>query len=101
VTTTQRNLIHDLYIMRRLPALARDAGLRLRRTRAHAYVQTETPDYLLSLVARGTDAAATAGDIGPALAEGFRSEATRRAAEGTFYGAILFVILVAEKPGGA
>ncbi|MCI5077203.1 methyltransferase domain-containing protein [Oricola sp.] len=98
MTAAQRNLIHDPYVMRRLPALVRAAGFGACRTRAHGYMQTETPDYLLSLIGRSVDAAAAAGEFGSELAAGLASEASRRVADGTFYGAILFVSLIAEKP---
>ena len=98
MTATQRNLIHDPYIMRRLPALARAAGFVVHDIEAHGYVQTGHPDYLLSLIERGVDAATVAGECGPDLAEGFKREAARRVADGSFYGAILFVSLIAAKP---
>lgn len=101
MTATQRNLIHDPYIMRRLPRLVRDAGFEIRNIEAHGYVQTENPDYLLSLIERGVDAAASAGECGVDLAKAFKIEASRRVAEGSFYGAILFVSLIAQKPGTA
>jgi len=98
MTATQRNLIHDPYIMRRLPALARSAGFDVHGMEAHGYLQTEEPDYLLTLIARGVDAADRAGECGTDLADGFKREAERRVTEGIFYGAILFVSVVAEKP---
>ena len=98
MSAAQRNLIHDPYIMRRLPALVSAAGFARCRTRSHGYMQTENPDYLLSLIGRSVDAASASGEIGPELAAGFKSEASRRVADGTFYGAILFVSLFAEKP---
>ena len=97
----QRHLIHDPYIMRRLAGLARVAGFAVRTLEAHGYVQTEHPDYLLSLIARGADAAVRTGECGPALATGLKLEAERRVAESSFYGAILFVSLIAEKPAAA
>lgn len=98
MSAAQRNLVHDPYIMRRLPALVSAAGFEASRARSHGYMQTENPDYLLSLVGRGVDAASASGEIGTDLAAGFKSEASRRVADGTFYGAILFVSLLAEKP---
>jgi len=49
------------------------------------------------LLSRGTHAAAQAGEIGQGLVDGFAQEAHRRVANGTFYGAILFLSLVARK----
>lgn len=97
----QRNLIHDPFIMRRLAGLARAAGFVVCGIEAHGYVQTDQPDYLLSLIARGAEAATRNGEIDRDLAAGLEREAARRVAEGTFYGAILFVSLIAEKPAAA
>jgi hypothetical protein len=54
---------------------------------------------LLTLLSRGTNAAAHAGEIGQGLVDGFAQEARRRVANGTFYGAILFLSLAARKDG--
>lgn len=96
--TTQRNLIHDLYIMRRLPRLMTEVGFTTLLTKAHGFVQTTTADYMLSLLARGAQAGYRAGEYGEHLADAFQAEANRRAIEGSFYGAILFVSTVARKP---
>jgi arsenite methyltransferase len=92
-----RNLVHAPYIMRRLPALVTAAGFSLQSVEPHGYVQTTTPDYLLTLLSRGAHATAQAGEIGRELVEGFDHEARRRVANGTFYGAILFLSLAARK----
>lgn len=94
----QRHLIHDPYVMRHLPGLTRAVGFEVRQIEPHGYVQTERPDYLVSLIARGVAAAVRAGECGAELAAGLEREAERRVAAGTFYGAILFVSLIAEKP---
>jgi len=92
-----RNMMHAPYIMRRLPALVTAAGFSVQAVEPHGYVQTATPDYLLTLLSRGTHAAAQAGEIGRELLDGFAQEARRRVANGTFYGAILFLSLAARK----
>ena len=94
-----RHLVHAPHIMRRLPALIAAAGLSLQSLEPHGYVQTERPDYLLTLLARGMSAAARAGEIGAALVDSFDREARWRVANGTFFGALLFLSLVARKPG--
>ncbi len=98
MTATQRNLIHDCYIMRRLPALMEDAGFHPPQCTAHGFVQTQRADYLRSLISRGVNAAAKAAEIGQNLSEAFQTEATRRITNGTFFGAILFISAVATKP---
>jgi arsenite methyltransferase len=95
-----RNMVHAPYIMRRLPGLVTAAGFSVQSVEPHGYVQTTSPDYLLSLLSRGTSAAARAGEIGQALVDGFDQEARRRVANGTFYGALLFLSLTARKELG-
>jgi arsenite methyltransferase len=94
-----RNLVHAPYIMRRLPALVTAAGFSLQAVEPHGYVQTTSPAYLLSLLSRGTNAAAQAGEIGQELVDSFDREARRRVANGSFYGALLFLSLTARKVG--
>jgi arsenite methyltransferase len=96
-----RNLVHAPYIMRQLPAQVTAAGFSVQSLEPHAYVQTTSPDYLLTLISRGVTAAGRAGEVGQILVEGFEREAQRRVANGTFYGAMLFLSLTARKPGGA
>ena len=94
-----RNMVHAPFLMRRLPALVTAAGLNVQSVESHGYVQTISPNFLLTLLSRGTNAAAQAGEIGQGLADGFIEEARRRVANGTFYGAILFLSLAARKDG--
>jgi hypothetical protein len=94
-----RHTVHAPYLMRRLPALVAAAGFRVKSVESHGYVQTASPDFLLTLLARGTNAASRAGEIGQRLVDGFDQEARRRVANGTFYGAMLFLSLVARKGG--
>ena len=92
-----RNLVHAPYIMRRLPALVTAAGFSLQSVEPHGYVQATSPAYLLTLLSRGTRAAAQAGEIGQELVDSFDREARRRVANGSFYGAMLFLSLTARK----
>jgi arsenite methyltransferase len=94
-----RNLVHAPYVMRRLAALVTAAGLTVQSVEPHGYVQTKSPDYLLTLLARGNNAAVRAGEVGGEVVDGFDREARRRVANGTFYGAILFLSLTARKDG--
>ncbi|MBY6122508.1 methyltransferase domain-containing protein [Mameliella alba] len=98
MVSTQRNLIHDPYIMRHLPRMMREAGFEAPESRAYGFVQTERPAYIQSLMARGVTAAAAAGDCSEALAQGFRDETDARVEAGRFYGAILFACHAARKP---
>jgi len=101
VDAVLRNLVHAPYIMRQLPALVSAAGFRVESLQPHGYVQTTSPDYLLTLLSRGTTAACRAGEIGQMLVDGFEREAERRVASGTFYGAMLFLSLTARKTNDA
>jgi ubiquinone/menaquinone biosynthesis C-methylase UbiE len=94
-----RHMMHAPYIMRRLPALVAAAGFSVQSVEPHGYVQTTRPDFLLTQLSRGTNAAARAGEIGQGLVDAFAQEARRRVANGTFYGAILFLSLAARKDG--
>ena len=98
MTATQRNLIHDGYIMRKLPRMMVEAGFCTPQTDAHGFVQTSDAAYLQSLLARGVAAAATSGEFGADLAEAFSAEAAKRVAAGRFYGAILFISAMTQKP---
>ena len=88
-----RNMVHAPYIMRRLPALAADAGFSVAGVEPHGYLQTRSAEYLLGLIARSMTVAVKADELGDELAEGFLREARRRVDAGTFYGAILFGIM--------
>jgi len=94
-----RHMVHAPYLMRRLPALVTAAGFTVQSVEPYGYVQTKSPDFLLTLLSRGTNAASQAGEIGQELVDGFDQEARRRVANGTFYGAILFLSLTARKDG--
>ncbi len=95
---TQRNLIHAPYIMRHLPRMMKAAGFEGAASQAHGFIQTDNPAYLCSIIARGVTAAANAGECGEGLAQAFQDEAQKRVAERRFYGAILFVSHMAQKP---
>lgn len=99
MVAAQRHLIHDPYVMRRLPGMMIACGFETSTLRAHGFIQTDRPDYMMSLIARGVDAAGRADEIGLELADGFKAEAARRTSAGSFYGAILFVSAIARKPG--
>ena len=97
VAAVRRNMVHAPYVMRHLPSEMVAAGFHVSGAEPHGYLQTESPDYLLSLLARGVDAAMRADEFGEALANGFMEEAQRRVQAGTFYGAILFISIQAKK----
>ena len=91
-------LVHDRWLARRLPRLAKQAGFKIVRFDGHAYVQTLQPDYLLTLVDRGADALVGWGRIRQALADALKMEARQRVENHEFYGSITFASLIARKP---
>jgi arsenite methyltransferase len=99
VNSALRHMVHAPHIMRRLPALVTAAAFSVQTVEPHGYIQTTSPDYLMSLLSRGANAAARAGEIGQMLVDGFDREAHRRVVNGTFYGAMLFLSISARKDG--
>jgi ubiquinone/menaquinone biosynthesis C-methylase UbiE len=89
--------VHDRWLLRRLPALARACGFVVTSYRSHGYVQNAEPDYMLTIVGRGIDALAIAGRIGRDLAESLRAEAKRRADAGEFFGHVGYVSMLARR----
>jgi hypothetical protein len=68
----------------------------------HSYVETESVDpatsYVLTILDRGADALAAAGTIEQPLADALKSEGRQRVADGTFFGRIEFISVIARKP---
>jgi ubiquinone/menaquinone biosynthesis C-methylase UbiE len=89
--------VHDPWLARRLPALARAAGLRVESIRSHGYVEALAPGFMLrSWVDMGADALAASGQAAPHEAEALKAEARRRIASGEHFGQIPYVSLVAR-----
>ena len=91
-------LVHDRWLVRRLPAMVSAAGFGIERFDSHGYLQTSAPDYMLTLVERGADLLVDSGRIDSELAEGLKQEARRRVDDGRFFGFIAFAGLVASTP---
>jgi ubiquinone/menaquinone biosynthesis C-methylase UbiE len=92
------NLVHDRWLVRRLPRLARAAGFHVERFDSHGFMQTDEADYMAGLVSRGADLLVAAGRIDTNLADGLKREARRRVESGAFFGFIAFASLIARKP---
>jgi SAM-dependent methyltransferase len=88
-------LVHDPYLVRRLPSMVREAGWEIVRVRSHGYVETEA-GYMLTLVDRGADALVSAGRLGAGAAEALKQEARSRSDEGRFFGHIAYASLIAR-----
>jgi ubiquinone/menaquinone biosynthesis C-methylase UbiE len=91
-------LVHDQWLIRRLPALIATSGWQLVRTRSHGYVETTQAQYMLTLVDRGADALTASGSIDETAAAALKQEARRRVAAGTFFGHIAYGSVLAHKP---
>jgi ubiquinone/menaquinone biosynthesis C-methylase UbiE len=90
-------LVHDRWLIPRLPSLLAAAGFQLEQQKNFSFVETAAPDYMLTFADRGADLLADAGRIGGALAAALKDEARRRVAAGTFYGAVAYACLIARK----
>jgi ubiquinone/menaquinone biosynthesis C-methylase UbiE len=91
------SFVHDRWLMRRISGLVKSAGFQIERFDSHSYVQTEAPQYMLSLVDRGADALVQTSCIDLELAEALKQAVRRRAENGEFFGSIMFASLIASK----
>jgi hypothetical protein len=82
--------VYDRWLVRRLPRLLAQAGLEPLDQRGHSFVETQEPDYLLTIVDRGADKLERQGDISPATAGALKAEARDRVEHGTFVGHIAY-----------
>jgi ubiquinone/menaquinone biosynthesis C-methylase UbiE len=93
---TVAGLVHDRWLVRKLPTLLEATGWTITRQASHAYTETAQPSYALTLVDRGSVLLAAAGTIGEDTADALRAEARRRVAAGTFYGHINYASFLAS-----
>jgi SAM-dependent methyltransferase len=95
----REHFVHDPWLVRRLPALVRAAGVHLECVRSYGYVETAEPGFMLpSWVDLGADALVASGRIGTDMAAALKAEARRRVASGEYFGHIAYMSLVARKP---
>jgi ubiquinone/menaquinone biosynthesis C-methylase UbiE len=87
------------YVMRRLASMALEVGFVAPSSRSHGFVETQSPDYMLTLIDRGADLLGSSGRAGPDLVAALKQEARRRVEAGQFFGHIAYGSLVAQKPG--
>jgi SAM-dependent methyltransferase len=92
-------LVHDRWLVRRLPRLVRAAGFKLGRFRSHSYMEAPSSDgYMFAIVDRGADALLASGRITLEAANTLKAEARRRSDAGEFFGHIAYASLIAQKP---
>jgi SAM-dependent methyltransferase len=95
----REHFVHDPWLVRRLPALLRAAGVEITCVRSYGYVETSKPGFMLAgWVDLGADALAYSGRIGADMASALKAEARRRVASGEYFGHIAYMSLVARKP---
>jgi len=97
IESFKESFINDIWLMRKLPALATSAGFRVVSFESHGYIESSEPTYLLTVIDRGANRLVTPGVIGQALGAALKAEARRRAARGEFYGHIGYASLLARK----
>ena len=94
----EQNLIHDPWLCRRLPTLLAEAGFVPERRDAHPYLSEGNAAYFQSIVTRGADFMLRDGLIGEATAAGLKADAAARVKDGSFFGFISFLSVLARKP---
>jgi ubiquinone/menaquinone biosynthesis C-methylase UbiE len=93
-------LVHDRWLVRRLPKLVREAGFDLVRFGSYSYVEAPSSSgYMFAIVDRGADALVATGRLTRDTAEQLKTEARRRSDAGEFFGHIAYASLIARKPG--
>lgn len=97
-SVTMANSVNDRWLVRRLPALARDAGFEVVGFRSHGFLETTEGGYMLTVIDRGADILSSSGQIDHGAASALKAEARRRVEAGTFFGHIAYASLIARKP---
>jgi ubiquinone/menaquinone biosynthesis C-methylase UbiE len=91
-------LIHDRWLVRRLPRLVREADFELVRFRSHSYLEAPSSGgYMLAIIDRGADTLHATGRIGLEAAEALKAEARRRSDAGEFFGHIAYGSVIARR----
>jgi ubiquinone/menaquinone biosynthesis C-methylase UbiE len=92
-------LVHDRYLVRRLPSLVREAGFDAGRLRGFSYVEApSSAGYMLAIAERGADLLVATGRLDPSAGEALKAEARRRSSEHEFFGFIGYASLAARRP---
>lgn len=89
--------INDARVMRRAAALIEGAGFVDLRLESHGLAQVTDPSYMLWVLVRGASALVSDGVIGVELADALLAEARRRVSQGSFFGQVSYLSVVARK----
>jgi ubiquinone/menaquinone biosynthesis C-methylase UbiE len=90
------NSVNDRWLVRRLPALVREAGFAPEPYRSYGFVETGG-GYMLTVIDRGVDLLRASEQIGDETAEALKAEARRRVEAGSFFGHIAYGSITARK----
>ncbi|MBO6782266.1 MAG: methyltransferase domain-containing protein [Alphaproteobacteria bacterium] len=89
--------VHDRWLVRRLPTLLREAGFEPGPTRSHGHLDTEVSQLTRGWTERGALYMRQWGRIDAAMEAALVAECARRIDEGTFYGFMNYVSILARK----
>ena len=92
------NLVNDVWLCRSLPERLSDLGFDVLRCDLHPYIAQGSADYFLTILNRGADFMAADRIIAEATAGALKGEAAHRIAEGSFFGSIPYMSVIARKP---
>ena len=84
-------------VMRELPRLLPEAGLRLIATQAHVYAEAGSSTFMLNLAETYAPLVATTGQLPAADVEAWLADQRRSAADGTFFAACNYYAYVARR----
>jgi len=94
----REHFVHDPWLVRKLPALVRSAGLQVQSVRSYGYVEALAPGFMLpSWVDMGADALAASGRAEASAAAELKAEARRRVASGEYFGHIAYLSFITRK----
>jgi SAM-dependent methyltransferase len=95
--TAVRALVHDPWLVRRLPSLLRDTGFAPGEMRSHGHLELTAPTYMLSLIDLGADTLVSRGTLGATAAAALKAEARQRVEQSRFFGHIAYASVVASR----
>jgi ubiquinone/menaquinone biosynthesis C-methylase UbiE len=93
----QSTIMSSPRVMRELPRLLRDTGLRLIATQAHVYAEAGSSTFMLNLAETYAPLVATTGVLPAADVEEWLADQRRSAADGTFFAACNYYAYVARR----
>jgi SAM-dependent methyltransferase len=95
VSAMMAGSVNDRWVVRRLPALVRQAGFSEIAVHSHGFVALDG-GYMLTILDRGADALRALGWAGDDLAAALKAEGRRRVEAGTFFGHIAYASVTAR-----